>query len=138
MTSSKGASSRNLVSWYAATPAAFVVLKESPSASFSTDVEFLTLEDVDADEKLALDAIKKEFGGKTIGVQVSTTHANFLTEYMADAAEIRTYDTQENLDLDPDAPRLDLAADRAGAQARRIVERMARAEGDAGAASRSA
>ena len=36
---------------------------------------------------------------------------------------------QENLDLDPAAPRLDLAADRAGIQARRIVERMARAEG---------
>ena len=35
---------------------------------------------------------------------------------------------QENIDLDPAAPRLDLAADRAGVQARRIVERMARAE----------
>ncbi len=35
---------------------------------------------------------------------------------------------QENLDLDPAAPRLDLAADRAGIQARRMIERMARAE----------
>ena len=35
---------------------------------------------------------------------------------------------QENIDLDPAAPRLDLAADRAGIQARRIVERMLRAE----------
>ena len=35
---------------------------------------------------------------------------------------------QENIDIDPAAPRLDIAADRAGVQARRIVERMATAE----------
>ena len=35
---------------------------------------------------------------------------------------------QENIDIDPAAPRLDLAADRAGAQTRRIVERIAREE----------
>jgi len=35
---------------------------------------------------------------------------------------------QENFDLDPDSARLDLAADKAGVQARRIVDRMAKAE----------
>ena len=35
---------------------------------------------------------------------------------------------QENIDIDPAAPRLDIAADRAGVQARRIVERIAKAE----------
>ena len=35
---------------------------------------------------------------------------------------------QENIDLDPNAPRLDLAADKAGVQARRIVERLVRNE----------
>ncbi len=35
---------------------------------------------------------------------------------------------QENIDLEPEAPRVDLAADRAGVQARRIVERMIRSE----------
>ena len=35
---------------------------------------------------------------------------------------------QQNIDLAPDAPRLDLAADRAGIQARRMVERMIRDE----------
>ena len=35
---------------------------------------------------------------------------------------------QENLDIDPAARRLDIAADRAGVQARRIIERIAKAE----------
>ncbi len=35
---------------------------------------------------------------------------------------------QENLELKPDAPRLDLASDRAGIQARRIIERLVRDE----------
>ena len=33
---------------------------------------------------------------------------------------------QENIDLAPNAPRVDLAADRAGIQAKRMVERMIR------------
>ncbi|MCG8694634.1 MAG: transporter substrate-binding domain-containing protein, partial [Minwuiales bacterium] len=47
--------------------------------------------------------------GKTIGVQVATTHLNFLNEYLAGEVEIRSYDTQENLDLDLDAGRVDAA-----------------------------
>ncbi len=35
---------------------------------------------------------------------------------------------QENIEIDPTAPRLDLAADRAGVQARRIVDRLIRDE----------
>jgi vanillate O-demethylase monooxygenase subunit len=35
---------------------------------------------------------------------------------------------QQNIDLAPDAPRLNLASDRAGIQARRMIERLVRAE----------
>lgn len=94
---------------YAATPAVFVVTKSSPSAGFKTAATALTLEDVDATEKTALDAIVKEFKGKTIGVQISTTHENFLREYLGKDATIKTYDTQENLDLDLQAGRVDAA-----------------------------
>ena len=45
---------------------------------------------------------------------------------------------QENIDIAPAAPRLDLAADRAGIQARRIAERMIRAEAEAAPERRSA
>ena len=53
--------------------------------------------------------MKEALAGKTIGVQVATTHQNFLDEYLADVAEIRKYDTQENLDLDLQAGRVDTA-----------------------------
>jgi octopine/nopaline transport system substrate-binding protein len=94
---------------YAATPASFVVTKDSPLAGFTTKATFLTLEDKDADEQAAIDAIIKTFKGKTVGVQTSTTHENFLKEYLADDVEIRSYDTQENLDLDLQAGRVDAA-----------------------------
>ncbi len=48
------------------------------------------------------------------------------TAFQEDLAMIKGQ--QENIDLAPDALRLDLAADRAGIQARRIVERMIRDE----------
>jgi vanillate O-demethylase monooxygenase subunit len=35
---------------------------------------------------------------------------------------------QQNIDLAPDAPRLNLATDRAGIQARRMIERLIREE----------
>ena len=55
----------------------------------------------------ALDDLKQALEGKTVGVQVATTHQNFVDEYLADAVEVRRYDTQENLDLDLE---LDIAA----------------------------
>ena len=94
---------------YFGTPASFVVLKTSDLASFKTDAQKLSLEDVDAAEQAAIDKIKETFKGKTIGVQVATTHENFLNAVLADDVDIRTYDTQENLDLDLAAGRVDAA-----------------------------
>ncbi len=94
---------------YAQTPASFVVTKSSKSASFKTAIERIDLTSVEADEKTAIGAMVKEFGGKTIGVQTATTHENFLREYLGDNVTIRTYDTQENLDLDLQAGRVDAA-----------------------------
>jgi vanillate O-demethylase monooxygenase subunit len=48
------------------------------------------------------------------------------TAFQEDLAIIKGQ--QENIDLDPDAFRLDLAADRAGVQAKRMVDRMIKAE----------
>ena len=94
---------------YFGTPASFVVLKTSDLASFNTDATKLSLDDVDAGEQAAIDKIKDTFKGKTIGVQVATTHENFLNAVLADDVDIRTYDTQENLDLDLAAGRVDAA-----------------------------
>ncbi len=94
---------------YAATPARFVVSEKSAMANFKTGVEAMNLTEVDANEKAAIDDIVATFKGMTVGVQTATTHENFLREYLGDDVTIRTYDTQENLDLDLQAGRVDTA-----------------------------
>jgi octopine/nopaline transport system substrate-binding protein len=94
---------------YAATPARFAVLKDSDLASLTSQLDRANLDEIDAEEQAAIDAFKETFDGMTVGVQVATTHANFLETQLGDAVEIRKYDTQENLDLDLQAGRVDLA-----------------------------
>lgn len=95
--------------YYAATPSLFIVLKDSPSANFSTPMDRITLDDISSDEQAALDAVGKEFKGKVIGVQNATIQEKFLQQYLGAAVEIRGYDTQENLELDLQAGRIDAA-----------------------------
>ncbi|MDF2766270.1 MAG: transporter substrate-binding protein [Rhodospirillales bacterium] len=51
---------------------------------------------------------KESMKGKTIGVQVSTIHERFAQKNWGDVAEIKSYDTQENANLDLANGRLDL------------------------------
>lgn len=60
--------------------------------------------EVDANGFLALDKL----AGKVVGVQVSTTHASYAEAKVKGVAEIKTYDTQENANLDLIAGRVDL------------------------------
>jgi polar amino acid transport system substrate-binding protein len=76
---------------YYDTPAMFVGRK---------DVTFETA----ADGSLAIDKL----AGKVVGVQVSTTHANYADAKLKGVAEIKSYDTQENANLDLIAGRVDL------------------------------
>jgi len=99
----------NFTQSYAGTPAYFAVLKDSELAGYKGSLDKANLEEVTADEQTEIDALKAALEGKAIGVQVATTHANFLDAYLGDAVEIRTYDTQENLDLDLQAGRIDAA-----------------------------
>ncbi len=94
---------------YAATPAKFVVPEKSAFANFKTDIDAMNLQEVSASERAAIDDIVAQFKGKIVGVQISTTHEYFLREYLGDDVEIRTYDTQENVDLDLQAGRMDVA-----------------------------
>jgi octopine/nopaline transport system substrate-binding protein len=94
---------------YANEPAYFAVLKDGDLASYQGDLEQANLDEVSAEEQAAIDSVKEALAGKTVGVQVATTHANFLDKYLGDAVEIRSYDTQENLDLDLQAGRVDAA-----------------------------
>lgn len=49
-----------------------------------------------------------QLSGKTLGVQVSTTHANYADAKLKGIVDIKSYDTQENANLDLIAGRVDL------------------------------
>ncbi|MBW1697810.1 MAG: transporter substrate-binding domain-containing protein [Deltaproteobacteria bacterium] len=93
--------------YYCATPILFTVLKSSPLADFKTKLKALTLDDVSAEEQATLDQMRKAFKGKTVGVQVSTTHEDFMIKMMPDI-EIKSYDKMDNMILDLLAGRIDI------------------------------
>jgi octopine/nopaline transport system substrate-binding protein len=94
---------------YADTPAAFAVLKDSDLAEHPAAGGRIDLDQLDAAGEAALADLKQALAGKIVGVQVATTHQNFIDQYMADAVDLRRYDTQDNLDLDLQSGRLDAA-----------------------------
>jgi len=92
--------------FYVATPIRFAVPKGSDLAGFKSAIANISLADVNAEEQAALDALKAAFAGKTIGVQASTTHEDFMHEFMPDVA-LKSYDTMDNMILDLQAGRID-------------------------------
>ena len=49
--------------------------------------------------------------GKTVGVQVSTTHASFADKHLKDVATVKEYKTTDERDLDLKAGRIDIVLD---------------------------
>ncbi len=94
---------------YVSTPGYFVVLKSNPAAKLKVSLDSVNMNEVSAAEKAVIGELVKQFKGKTIGVQTATTHENFLRQYLGADADIKSYDTQENLDLDLQAGRVDAA-----------------------------
>jgi octopine/nopaline transport system substrate-binding protein len=99
----------NFSDTYRDTPARFAVLKDSELAGAGLATDIVDLSTIEPEDEQAIDAMRAALEGKTVGVQTATIHQNFLEEYMGDAVEVRLYDTQENLDLDLQAGRIDTA-----------------------------
>ena len=59
------------------------------------------------DDMGALQELVTNLKGKTIGVQGSTNAEAFVRQYFGENVEVRTYDTQDNLNLDLVAGRID-------------------------------
>lgn len=93
---------------YATTPAVFVAPDDSALAAADLPETRVDLAEVSAEEQALIDRMRAQVEGLTVGVQTATIHENFLRAYMGDIT-IRTYDTQENLDLDLEAGRIDVA-----------------------------
>jgi octopine/nopaline transport system substrate-binding protein len=96
---------------YSATPAAFATAKSSPLAKLPDNGKIINLTKDKAGGEAAIKMLKDAFKGKTIGVQVSTTHATFLTNTFKDIATIKEYKTTDERDLDLKSGRIDAELD---------------------------
>lgn len=110
---------------YTQAPTTFAVKKGGPLASMpDTDTA------VSLDDKAAMDAavtaLTPALKGKVIGVQVATIQADLLNTYFKGIADIRTYKTTEEHDLDLEAGRVDAVI----ASTSYFVSTMAKPGGD--------
>jgi octopine/nopaline transport system substrate-binding protein len=92
---------------YGNSPNGYLVAKDSPLAKMPGTGQAYSLATQKAEAEKAIEAVKPVLKGKTIGVQVSTTHSNFADTYLKGTAEIREYKTTEQHDLDLSAGRID-------------------------------
>jgi octopine/nopaline transport system substrate-binding protein len=85
---------------YANSPTTLAVMKGDALENLPGTGQRVSLDDKAA-AQAAIDALKPKLKGKTIAVQVATIQADFLNTYLKDSgAEIRTYKTNEQQDLD--------------------------------------
>jgi len=98
----------NFSQGYANEPASFSVLKSSALASLKFSGK-VNMDALDGKSKKLLKSLKKTLKGATVGVQGSTTHENFVKQVLGDTVTMKSYDTQENLELDLSVGRIDAA-----------------------------
>ncbi len=101
---------------YSATPGAFVAAKASPLAKLANGGKVFNFTKDPKGAGAALKEMQDALKGKTIGVQVSTTHATFLDKNFKNVATIKEYKTVDERDLDLKAGRIDAALDDQPAQ----------------------
>lgn len=94
---------------YANSARTFYVTPSSPVQSLSIGLDDIDLDALDQTGTEALNRLRTALRGKVVGVQVRTTLETFLNKYLSGIVQVRTYDTQENVDLDLEAGRLDVA-----------------------------
>ncbi|SCK15699.1 transporter substrate-binding domain-containing protein [Vogesella sp. LIG4] len=96
---------------YASTPAVFAALKNGRSANLSGTGKEISLTGRAATDKPAMDLLRKELKGKTIGIQTGTAFAPFIYTNFKEVASIREYKTAAEHDMDLQAGRIDVAFD---------------------------
>ncbi len=96
---------------YAASPAAFMAPKDSPLAKLGDSGKVFNLNKDPKDGDAAIKEVQAALRGKTVGVQVSTTHANFADKYLKDVATVKEYKTTDDRDLDLKSGRIDAVLD---------------------------
>jgi octopine/nopaline transport system substrate-binding protein len=92
---------------YANDPNAWAVPKSSPLAKMPGTGQRISLDTQAAEAQKLIDAMKPMLKGKAVGVQGSTTHANFVDKYFKGDVTVREYKSTEAHDLDLAAGRID-------------------------------
>ncbi|WP_448954845.1 transporter substrate-binding domain-containing protein [Labrys neptuniae] len=67
----------------------------------------LNLTDIDAEKKALIGKLRESLTGKTLGVLRSSNSEAVVQELFGDIAQVRSYDSQENLKLDLTSERID-------------------------------
>jgi len=98
----------NFSQGYADEVASLAVMKGSSLENLNT-VEGINLSKRDSTVKKTLKTLTEALAGKTIGVQTATIHQNFLESGDVGKVKIRTYKTQDEVNLDLAAGRIDAA-----------------------------
>ena len=98
----------NFSQGYADEVASLAVMKGSDLEGMDTP-EGINLSLGGSDVKAALKTLTAALAGKTIGVQTATIHQNFLESGDVGSVKIRTYKTQDEVNLDLAAGRIDAA-----------------------------
>ena len=96
---------------YAASPGSFLAPKDSPLAKAPDAGKLVNLDKDPKDGDAAIKGVQAALKGKTLGVQVSTTHANFAGQYLKDVATVKEYKTTDDRDLDLKSGRIDALLD---------------------------
>jgi octopine/nopaline transport system substrate-binding protein len=96
---------------YAVSPGAFLAPKESPLAKAPDAGKLVDLDKDKAGGDAAIKGVQAALKGKTLGVQVSTTHANFAGEALKGVATVKEYKTADDRDLDLKSGRIDASLD---------------------------
>ena len=97
----------NFTTGYMTDPASFAVLKNSGLANLSVGSEKVNLNNAGGKEQAAIGQLIAAMNGKTVCVQSSTIHQNFLEKHMAGAVDVRLYQAVDDHNLDLAAGRCD-------------------------------
>ncbi len=96
---------------YAVSPGAFLAPKDSPLAKAPDSDKLVNLDKDPKEGDAAIKGVQAALKGKTLGVQVSTTHANFASQYLKGVADVKEYKTADDRDLDLKSGRIDASLD---------------------------
>ncbi len=97
----------NFTNGYMTDGARFAVLKNSGLAGMNVGASKVNLNNAGGKEQAAIGQLIAAMDGKTVCVQSSTIHQNFLEKHMSGAVEVRLYQAVDDHNLDLAAGRCD-------------------------------